>query len=99
MTVCVVVLGKYVPQLSFLNILLADEPPLQPPDRVYQRLLATDEEEAERLVDEYARKMPLEELYDSVLLPALAMAEHERQVGSLDDERHTAIRRGLREIV
>ena len=99
MTVCVVVIGKYVPGLSFLNILLADEPALAPPDRVYQRLLATDEEEAERLVDEYARTMPLEELYDTVLVPALGMAERDRHAGNLDEERHTQIRRGMREII
>jgi predicted PurR-regulated permease PerM len=99
MTVCVVVIGKYVPQLSFLNILLADEPALQPPDRIYQRLLALDEEEAERLVDEYARRMPLEEVYDDVLLPALAMAEHDHSTGNLDEERLESIHRGMRDLV
>lgn len=99
MTVCVVVVGKYVPGLSFLTVLLADAPPLSPPDRVYQRLLAADEEEAEELVDEYAKKMPLEELYDTVITPALAMAERDRHLGNLDADRHAAIRRGIRDMV
>lgn len=99
MTVCVVVIGKYVPGLSFLTIMLADEAPLLPHDRVYQRLLAADEEEAEELVDQYAAKMPLEELYDTVLVPVLAMAERDRHVGNLEEDRHGTIRRGVREIV
>jgi predicted PurR-regulated permease PerM len=69
LTVCLVVMGKYVPQLEFLTILLAEEPALSPPDRVYQRLLALDQEEAEDLVDECAKKMSLEDVYDTILVP------------------------------
>src|SRR5205814_10464055 len=47
LTVCVVVLGRYVPQFSFLHILLGDEAVLEAEARVYQRLLAMDGQEAE----------------------------------------------------
>ncbi len=53
LTVCVLVVGKHVPQLSFLDILLGDEPVFEPKKRVYQRLLAGDQEEAAELFDEY----------------------------------------------
>jgi predicted PurR-regulated permease PerM len=99
LTVCLVVMGKYVPQLEFLTVLLAETPALEPPDRVYQRLMALDQEEAAELVNEYARKMPLEELYDTVLSPALAMAEQDHHRGDLDDERHSFILAGIRDIV
>jgi predicted PurR-regulated permease PerM/methylmalonyl-CoA mutase cobalamin-binding subunit len=99
LTVCLVVMGKYVPQLEFLTVLLAEEPALEPPDRVYQRLMALDQEEAAELVNEYARKMPLEELFDTVLAPALAMAEQDHHRGDLDDERHSFILQGVRDIV
>lgn len=45
LTVCVVVVGRYVPHLSFLHILLGDEPVLEPAAHYYQRLLAMDEQE------------------------------------------------------
>ena len=40
LTVCLVVLGRYVPQLGFLEIVLGSEPVLRPEERLYQRLLA-----------------------------------------------------------
>jgi predicted PurR-regulated permease PerM/methylmalonyl-CoA mutase cobalamin-binding subunit len=99
LTVCLVVMGKYVPQLEFLSILLAEEPALSPPDRIYQRLLAMDYEEAADLVTEYAAKMPLEELYETVLVQALAMAEQDLLQGALDAQRHTQIQNGVRDLV
>lgn len=99
LTVVLVVLGKYVPQLQFLDVLLGDEPVLDPPTRVYQRLLALDSEEAAEVLEEYRRNMPLERLYDTVLLPALALAEQDRHRGLLDDRRQVFIRRSMRELV
>ena len=98
LTVCLVVMGKYVPALEFLSILLSDEPALTPPDRVYQRLLALDQEEAADLMHEYAKTMPLEQLYDEVLLPALALAEADAQHGGLSAERRAAVRKSVAEI-
>jgi predicted PurR-regulated permease PerM/methylmalonyl-CoA mutase cobalamin-binding subunit len=98
LTVCVVVMGKYVPSLQFLNILLSDEPALSPPDRVYQRLLAMDPEEAADLIHEYARTMPLEQLYDEVLLPALTMAESDAHQGGVSPEHRATIRQGIQDL-
>ena len=99
LTVVVVVIGKYVPALEFLNVLLSDEPALSAPDRVYQRLLALDQEEATDLVQEYAKKMPLEQVYDEVVLPALALAEADAGHGGLSAERHDAIRKSVLDLV
>ena len=52
LTVCLLVIGKHVPQLSFLHILLGNEPVFELKRRVYQRLLAGDQEAAGELVDE-----------------------------------------------
>lgn len=99
MTVCLVVIGKYVPQLAFLDILLGDEPVLDEPTRVYQRLLALDQEEAADLVTEYHKTHELAEVYDNVLLPALAMSEADRHRGRLDTEREQFIRTAMREMI
>ena len=99
LTVCLVVLGKYVPPLQFLDILLGDEPVLEPHERLYQRWLALDQEEAADLVREFFQTRSLEELYDQVLLQALALAEQDRHNGRLDDRRQQFIRQSMRELI
>ena len=71
LTVCLVVLGRHVPQLGFFDVLLGDEPALAPEVKFYQRLLARDPEEAAELAEEYLEEEPLEKLYDAVIVPAL----------------------------
>jgi predicted PurR-regulated permease PerM len=86
LTVCLVVLGRHVPHLGFFDVLLGDEPALDPEVKFYQRLLARDPEEAIELAEEYLEDEPLDKLYDAVLMPALALAEQDRLRGSLDRE-------------
>jgi hypothetical protein len=99
LTVCLVVLGKYVPQLQFLDILLGDEPVLEPHVKVYQRLLAMDLEEATELVEEFLKEKNLVDVYDEVLIPALGLAEIDRHRGLLDDQRQRYIRQSMKEMV
>ena len=84
LTVCVVVLGRYFPQLSFLHILLGDEEALDAEAQLYQRLLAMDQLEARTIVDSFLKGRPLIELYDSVLIPMLSLAEQDRHNGTID---------------
>jgi predicted PurR-regulated permease PerM len=99
LTVVLVVIGKYVPQMRFLDIMLGDEPVLEPGERVYQRLLAADQEEATELVREYLREMDLERVYDEVLSPALSLAEQDRHRGRLDERRQAYIRQAMRDMI
>jgi hypothetical protein len=99
LTVCLVVMGRYVPQLKFFDIMLGDEPVLAPAERVYQRLLARDQEEAIDVAEEYRETLALEEVFDQVLLPALALAEIDRHAGRLDDDRSRFIRNAMRQII
>ena len=84
LTVCLVVLGRHVPQLGFFDVLLGDEPALAPEVRFYQRLLAKDPEEAAELADEYLEEESIDKLYDAVVMPALGFAEQDRLRGNLD---------------
>ena len=84
LTVCLVVLGRHVPQLGFFDVLLGDEPALAPEVKFYQRLLAHDPEEAAEIADEYLEEEDLEKLYNSVIMPALGFAEQDRLRGALD---------------
>ncbi|MGO9110973.1 MAG: AI-2E family transporter [Thermoguttaceae bacterium] len=99
LTVCLLVIGKHVPQLSFLHILLGNEPVFEPKRRVYQRLLAGDQEEATELVDDDLESKPLVEVFDTLLIPALALAETDWHRGELDEGRHAFILQSLREMI
>jgi len=99
LTVCLLVVGKHVPQLSFLNTLLGDKPVFEPTKRVYQRLLAGDDEEATELLDEYFEQTPLVEIYDTVLIPALASAETHWRRGELEEGRHKFILQTLKSMI
>ena len=87
LTVCLVVVGRYIPQFSFLSIMLGDQPVLSLQDRIYQRLLARDQEEAAELAEEYVGEKGLEALYEDVLIPVLDLAERDRHSDALSEER------------
>jgi hypothetical protein len=99
LTVCVVVLGRYIPQLAFLHILLGDEQPLLPAARLYQRLLAMDQHDARGVVDAFLKDRTLAELYDSVLVPALTMAEEDRHRAAIDSLREEFLFLNINEMV
>lgn len=99
LTVCVVVLGRYVPHLSFLHILLGDEPVLAPEAQIYQRLLAMDQFEARTVIDQFLKGRSLIELYDSLLIPALSMAEQDRHKGAIDAAREEFLFLSINELI
>jgi hypothetical protein len=94
-----VVLGRYVPQLSFLHVLLGDEPALAAEAQIYQRLLAMDQAEAHTIVGEFLKGRPLIELYDRVLIPALNMAEQDRHKGEIDAAREEFLFLSINEMI
>lgn len=96
LTVCLVVLGRHVPQLGFLNVLLSDEPALDLDVRFYQRLLAFDDYEANNLVGTFLQAGTLDELYEDMLIPALSMSERDRNAGYLTDLQRRFIHRMVR---
>jgi predicted PurR-regulated permease PerM len=88
LTVCLVVLGKHVPALQFLDVLLGDQPALPPPVGFYQRLLAGDRREALAVVATVAGEKGLEQVPDEVYIPAVRLTRRDRAGGELkpDDE-------------
>lgn len=99
LTVCLGVLGRYSPHLQFLEILLGDEPVLSPDAQFYQRLLALDQQDALSQIEALAKERPLVELYDTVMIPALALAERDRHGGSLEEQRLQFILQSINEFV
>jgi predicted PurR-regulated permease PerM len=97
LTVLLVVVGKYVPHLEFLSVLLGDEPVFDAPTRYYQRLLAGDGEEAAELIEEYAKGMPKDAIFEQVMIPALATAHRDRYRERVDEDRMEFIRESIKE--
>jgi predicted PurR-regulated permease PerM len=87
LTVCIVVMGRYVPQMSFLHTLLGTDAELSTEALFYERLLAMDQHEAHAVANRFLETNSLVALYDSVLIPALALVEQDRHQGNLDDAR------------
>jgi predicted PurR-regulated permease PerM/CheY-like chemotaxis protein len=87
LTVCLIVMGRYVPQMRFLHVLLGEEAELAPEAKLYERLLAADQEEVEAIADRFLATRPLAAFYDTVLLPTLALAEQDRHKGGTEEAR------------
>jgi hypothetical protein len=98
LTVCLVVLGRHVPQFQFLDILLGDQPAMLPHARIYQRLLAGDTREAMEIAEELVDAEGIDVLGDDVLLAVLRHADEDRRRGALDGDRQSVVARGVEEI-
>lgn len=99
LTVCIVVLGRYVPQLEFLHVMLSDTEVLPPGAHLYQRLLVNDEDEPREIVEEYLRQHSPEELYEQVLLPAIELAEADVHQGTLEEDRRQYILENIQDLL
>lgn len=99
LTVCLVVVGRYVPHLEFLGILFGDEPVLSPAQRFYQRMIAKDAEEAGELTEQLLKEKSVVDVYDEVIVPAMSLAEEGRHAGFLDSETQDYFLENTRELV
>ena len=91
LTVCLAVLGKYVPGLEFVSTLISDEPVLTPDLMYYQRLLAGDQADAADLIERHVANEDPDAVFDAVMLPALSYAERDRIEGRLEPDEELAV--------
>jgi hypothetical protein len=99
LTVCAIVLGRYMPRMSFLHVLLGDETALSVEAQFYQRLLALDQDDARSIAYNFLKSHSLMSLYDEVLIPALALAEQDRHKGALNETRESFLYLSVSEII
>jgi predicted PurR-regulated permease PerM len=99
LTVCLILMGRYVPQLSFLEVLLGDEAVLPIEAHFYQRLLALDQDEARDITDAYLKEQTIASFYDSVLIPVLTLAEQDRHLNSLEAGTASFISQSTRDLI
>jgi len=99
LTVCLIVLGKHLPALGFIVVLMGDRPVIEAKARYYQRLLARDQDEAIDIVEAYVNADGRESVYDTVLLPALYYAKQDRDRGLLSEDDAQFVGQATREIL
>jgi predicted PurR-regulated permease PerM len=99
LTVCLAVMGRHVPKLEFLSVLLSEEQALAPYEECYQRLLAVGLEDATELAENYLKENSLTKLYDSMLIPVLTAAEIDAKRHALQPEERDAVLRNVQEMV
>lgn len=86
LTLCLVVLGKHIERLEFLDVLLGDRPALSPAESLYQRMLAGDADEALDQAEALLKERELEDYYDEVAVPGLQLASNDSLRGVLTPE-------------
>jgi len=98
-TVCIAVLGRHVEALSFLGVVLGDEPALAPHEGFYQRVLAGDAIEVVDQAESQLETQRLSDYYDTVPMKALALAEADAARGKLPDDRQAQLLEVIEEVV
>jgi len=99
LTMCLVVLGRHVERLRFLEVLLGDRPALSPSESAYQRMLAGDPIETTEQAQSFLKDRTLTEYYEQVLMGALRLAWTDLQRGRLDQQEAERIRNTVSELV
>jgi hypothetical protein len=99
LTVCLVVLGRHVERLAFLDVMFGDRPALSPPEIFYQRMLASDPTEAAEQAEEFLKQQSLSAYYDEIALKGLQLAQADATRGVLDEVRQAKICDAVRELV
>jgi predicted PurR-regulated permease PerM len=99
LTVCLIVLGKHLPALGFIVVLMGDQPSIEAKARYYQRLLSRDQDESADIVEAYVSANGRESVYDALLLPALYYAKQDRDRGQLAEGDVQFVVQATREIL
>lgn len=99
LTVCLVVIGRHVERLQFLDVLLGDKPALAPEESFYQRMLAGDPDEAAHQAEEFLKDRRLADYYDEIAIRGLALAQLDVNRGVLDHDHRVQIRDAVEELV
>lgn len=99
LTVCLVVMGRHIPKLAFLSILLSDKTPLSSAEDLYQRLLRPGDHDGMEVVEAYLQNQSVSALFDNVLIPISTTAGVDHRTGILEDDQFHGIEQGISDII
>ncbi len=99
LTLCLVVLGRNVKRLEFLDVMFGDRPALSPVESFYQRILAEDGDEVLEQAEILLKEMPLSEYYDDVALKGMQLAAIDAERGVLAADQLETVKKTIYELV
>ncbi len=99
LTVCLAVMGRHVPRLQFLSVLLSEEEALSPAEECYHRLLVPGAHQASELAESYLKENSLTALCDNMLLPVVIATERDIQRDALDEPERASVYETLVDLV
>jgi len=99
LTVCLVALGRHLPEMQFIVVLFGDEPVVSTDVAVYQRLLKGDEDGARAVLAQYVKEHPTADVYEEALLPVLARVRRDASRGALTAQESAFITGAIRRVV
>ena len=99
LTLCLVVLGRHVDRMEFLDVMLGDRPALTPVENFYQRMLADDPDEALHQAETLLKERSLTGYYDEVALKGLQLAANDALRGALTDTKVETIKESVMALV
>ncbi len=99
LTVCLVVLGRHVDRLEFLDVILGNQPALAPEESFYQRMLAGDPDEAADHAEKFLKEKPLAAYYDEIAIKGLALAQADVNRGILDHRHRVLIKEAVDSVI
>jgi predicted PurR-regulated permease PerM len=99
MTVCLVVMGRHIPRLAFLGVVLSDKDALTPAEDCYYRLLTVGEQDEMELIEGYLREHSCAALFDAMLIPVISAVEIDHRLELLDEGQRGLVLQGLRDVV
>jgi len=99
LTLCLVVLGRHIEHLEFIDVLLGDQPALSPVENLYQRMLANDPDEAVDQAEAFLKTQTLTAYYDEVVVSALRLAATDVHRGAMTHARIAQVKRNVDDLV
>ena len=99
LTLCLVVLGRHVERLEFLDVLLGDRPALTPVESFYQRMLAGDPDEALEQAEDLLKERSLSSYYDEIAVPGLQLAAADANRGVMGPDAQERVRGAIFELI
>ena len=99
LTVCLVVMGRHIPKLAFIGVLLGNEEALALYEECYQRLIAIETSEVSTLINNHLKTNDLTNVFDSVFIPILSAAETDRRDEILEDDQVAFLHQNIQDIL
>jgi len=99
LTLCLVVGGRHLKGLQFLDILLGDTPALTMSERFYQRALSGDADEIIAAARDYLKRKSFARYCDRILMPAMRLAGADLATGSITPQQQLVVKSAIVQVI